>query len=281
MPSGLSNTGTFTGSEKAMAYVTTLLDDATCEATEVLLYSLNNTSTNIPCIVLAPQRRLSSDCKQAFQNLGGDLREVEEISITKTESAKEFNKHLRFTKLLAWSLVEFQRVVLIDSDMVVVRNIDHLFASPELSAVEDPGSPGLFNSGLMVIRPDTEILSSMLSALPNASTYNGGDQGFLNFYFKDEWTNNPALRLPIIYNIFPRLKHYASWGLYRPNIHVLHFTAEVKPWTFHTQYHPNWLREFDAELTWIWVQHKIQKVLSEEGRGPGIQKKPREKHWKP
>lgn len=240
--------------------MTTLLDDATCEATAVLLFSLSNTGTNVPRIVLAPRQRLGSDCKQAIQDLGADLREVDEISIMKTPSGREFNKHLRFTKLLAWSLVDYHKIILLDSDMVVLQNIDHLFMHPELSAVEDPGSPGLFNSGLMVIRPDLHILSAMLSALPDSLTYNGGDQGFLNSFFEDEWTRNLALRLPITYNVFPRMRHYASWGLYRRDIHILHFTAEVKPWTFYYQYHPNWVREFDSGLTWIWMEHKIKKV---------------------
>jgi len=243
-----------------MAYVTTLLDEGTCEATQVLLFSLAKTGTLMPRVVLAARGQLSPVCQQVVKGLGGELREVDAISFTRTASAKRLNKHLRFTKLLAWNLVDYEKVVLIDSDMVVLRNIDHLFGHAECSAVEDPGSPGLFNSGLMVIRPDTEVFDAMLKSLPNLQSYNSGDQGFLNLFFNQTWTTNPALRLPITYNIFPRMKHYASWGLYKKDMHVLHFTAEIKPWTFYSQYHPNWMREFDSELAYIWMEHKIRKV---------------------
>lgn len=231
-----------------------------CESTQVLLFSLRNIKTSVLPIVMVPRQRLSRECNEAIQNLGAEVREVEEISVTKTASAKQFNKHLRFTKLLAWNLTEFDRIILVDSDMVVLRNIDHLFAHPPLSAVEDPGAPGIFNSGFMVICPDAQIFAAMLRELPSAPSYNSGDQGFLNYFFRDEWISNPKLRLPITYNIFPRMKHYASWGLYRNEMYILHFTAEVKPWTFFRQYHPNWLREFDSELSWIWWEHKIKKV---------------------
>lgn len=44
------------------------------------------------------------------------------------------NQHLRTTKLRVWSFTEFEKVILMDSDMVVLKNIDHLFAKPDGSA---------------------------------------------------------------------------------------------------------------------------------------------------
>lgn len=82
--------------------------------------------------------------------------------IQRGQKKKAFQRHLRFSKLHAWGLTHFKKVILIDSDMVVLRNIDHLFLQPDLSAVEDPGAPGKFNSGLMVISPNEETLASML-----------------------------------------------------------------------------------------------------------------------
>ncbi len=39
-----------------------------------------------------------------------------------------------FAKLRLWQLTEYERVVFIDADAVVVRNIDRLFGYPEFSA---------------------------------------------------------------------------------------------------------------------------------------------------
>ena len=64
-----------------------------------------------------------------------------------------------FDKLAAFSLCCFKKIVLLDSDMIVLKNIDELFDRPHLSAVTAGASwPGneswnTLNSGLMVIEP--------------------------------------------------------------------------------------------------------------------------------
>ena len=58
-----------------------------------------------------------------------------------------------FTKLHAWQLTEYERVVYIDADTLVLGGLDHLFERPEVSAVPDVYMSGKFNSGLLVIKP--------------------------------------------------------------------------------------------------------------------------------
>jgi glycogenin glucosyltransferase len=200
------------GSDHSFAFVTSVYDDATCDATQVMLYSLVMSQTVAQLVVLTLKGQLGQECTDALRTLGALVKEVDPIASPSGKSTQLYNQHLRFTKLLVWGMVEYKKVILIDSDMVVLKNIDHLFQRSDLSAVEDPGAPGMFNSGLMVISPSTTLLAEMLEALPNAETYNGGDQGFLNSFFESKWRENFAtLRLPAIYNAFPRMKRYASW----------------------------------------------------------------------
>ena len=55
-----------------------------------------------------------------------------------------------WTKLNAWKLTEYAKMIFMDADMICVQNIDELFERDEISAVPDCGWPSIFNSGLFV-----------------------------------------------------------------------------------------------------------------------------------
>lgn len=63
-----------------------------------------------------------------------------------------------FDKIFIFGLTDYRKLVYVDSDMIVLRNIDELFEKPHMSAV----SAGKFlypdwirlNSGIMVIEPE-------------------------------------------------------------------------------------------------------------------------------
>ena len=58
------------------------------------------------------------------------------------------------TKLHCWKLTQFDKMIFMDSDMVVVRPIEDLFDRDEFSAAPDCGWPSCFNTGLFVFRYD-------------------------------------------------------------------------------------------------------------------------------
>jgi len=133
-----------------------------------------------------------------------------------------------FSKLRLWQLTQYERVVFLDADTIVVRNIDKLFGYPEFC-----GAPNLYeslddmhrlNSGVFVARPDDITFADMLSRLdaPEA-VWRRTDQTFLETYFPD-WHG-----LPYIYNtlqyVYFNLPQLWSW----PSIHVVHYQYE-KPW---------------------------------------------------
>src|SRR5438270_531773 len=66
------------------------------------------------------------------------------------------------------------------------------------------------------------------------STYDGGDQGFLNLFFKDWYAMPVAHRLPIGYNmhhfIYEFLRSHDSLrDLYTKRVKIVHYTLQ-KPW---------------------------------------------------
>ncbi len=45
----------------------------------------------------------------------------------------------------------------------------------------------IFNSGMMLLQPSMDTYERLLEALPLLPSYNGGDQGFLNIFFQEQW----------------------------------------------------------------------------------------------
>ena len=56
-----------------------------------------------------------------------------------------------FTKLRVWELHDFDRVVWLDADTIVVKNVDDLFEREGFAAGPDFFKPDHFNSGVMVL----------------------------------------------------------------------------------------------------------------------------------
>ncbi|KAH7276757.1 hypothetical protein KP509_39G020600 [Ceratopteris richardii] len=175
-----------------------------------------------------------------------------------------------YSKLRLWQLTSYQKIVFLDSDTLVLRNIDFLFEAEELSA--SGNSRTVFNSGVMVIEPNNCTFNLLMSSLHSIVSYNGGDQGFLNEIFT--WWH----RLPRRTNF---LKHFYSdsqeefeqktklFGMDPPLLYVLHFLG-YKPWLCFRDYDCSWnfpeLRMFASDVahaTW-WnvydsMPHKLQQ----------------------
>jgi lipopolysaccharide biosynthesis glycosyltransferase len=66
-----------------------------------------------------------------------------------------------FTKLRAWELVMYKKVVFVDTDVVVVRNMDDLFDLPEWSVPVD-ASEKRYSTGMMVLQPNLRTFGAMM-----------------------------------------------------------------------------------------------------------------------
>jgi hypothetical protein len=95
--------------------------------------------------------------------------------IRRANASSDYHKHWAgvFDKLLVFSLCEFRKIVFIDSDVLVLRNIDELFDKPHMSAVIADIGPGReqvvdLNAGLMVLEPEPDLTDRLAAALPEA-----------------------------------------------------------------------------------------------------------------
>lgn len=204
------------------AYVTVVSGPTYHHGIRALANSLREVSS-IPLLALA-----THDADQAALTASGihviDVPEIVNPNRTKRIQARFA---ATYTKLNAFRLDFLDRLVYLDGDTVVLKNIDDLFAGDDFAAAPDAGleraSGQIFNSGVFAVTPSHELFSSLLDRLGDTDSYDGGDQGFLNNIFPD-WR-----RLPQEYNTTKRIfAHHPS--LYNADeIKVLHYVG-VKPW---------------------------------------------------
>ncbi|RVV99474.1 glycosyltransferase family 8 protein [Mesobaculum littorinae] len=137
-----------------------------------------------------------------------------------------------FAKLRLWQL-EYDRVVFLDADTLVLQNIDRLFDYPEFCAApnvyESLADFGRMNSGVFTARPSQATFDAMLTRLDAPGAYwRRTDQTFLQDYFSD-WHGLPVYDNMLQYVWFS-LPELWDWS----RIRVLHFQYE-KPWTEHAK----------------------------------------------
>ena len=140
-------------------------------------------------------------------------------------------------KLKIFDLMEFEKIVYLDSDMLVLKNIDELFEKPHLSAVvagkSYPRNEGWrkLNSGLMVITPQKGVYQKLLSLIPVILKDKEavGDQDIIQEFYKS-WEKEKNLILSEKYNIFINYIDYYVKKLNYEEIKVVHYIGAKKPW---------------------------------------------------
>lgn len=146
-----------------------------------------------------------------------------------------------FFKLQAAGCTEFDRIILLDCDQMVVRNIDHLFEKPAFTATTcgrcvHPDWRSL-SAGLLVLEPSETLHEHLLSLILPAIEFKrskglqAGDQDVFNRACPD-WRDRPELYIPEKYNI--------CWGwigdlcrkdgITPGDFYMVHFPGKEKPW---------------------------------------------------
>jgi alpha-N-acetylglucosamine transferase len=148
-----------------------------------------------------------------------------------------------FDKLEIFNLEQFKKVVYLDSDMLIRKNLDELFLKPSLSACQSDKmykklhgnhSREYLNSGLMVIEPNNLFYLELMKTLGSMECLEDvSDQDIINRCLPN-WHLNSELIIPENYNIyFMRIEFYMNehYSLFGKNkINIVHFTGKSKPW---------------------------------------------------
>ncbi|XP_069748142.1 glycogenin-2 isoform X10 [Narcine bancroftii] len=220
------------------AFVTLATNDAYCRGALVLCQSLKQRKTTRRVVVLFTPN-VSSNMRNALKYLFDEAIEVNVLDSGDTAHLALLSRPelgVTFTKIHCWCLVQYSKCVFMDADTMVCDNIDDLFEREELSAAPDPGWPDCFNTGLFVYKPSIDTHNRLLQFAVENGSFDGGDQGLLNSFFRNWSTMDIHKHLPFIYNLasstlYSYLPAFKQFGA---SVKVVHFLGPTKPW--HHQY---------------------------------------------
>jgi lipopolysaccharide biosynthesis glycosyltransferase len=245
----------------ACAWVTYANNNTFLEASLIMYKSLQLVGTEYDCIVMTPPSfqytgNFSPNCF-SMRNLI-----IKPISIhdQKHPNHSEERYSACLNKLHIWLLTEYEKVCWLDSDMIIMKNIDHLFdiAISEDGILAAPGclcntfnnpyfetSPHkcpyncsnntYINAGLMLVKPNPQIYNLLLEQDYNRPL---SEQDVFSDFFASKINMLP-----------PSYNYMAQLDLIHPqvdshNVHVFHFTYD-KPWqklgrAIHQKYYKYW-----------------------------------------
>ncbi|KAH7685258.1 Glucuronosyltransferase protein [Dioscorea alata] len=218
-------------------------------------------------LVILVDESISDYHRNGLEESGWKVRTIKRIRNPKAErnAYNEWN----YSKFRLWQLTDYDKVIFIDADLLILRNIDVLFEMPEITATGNNAT--LFNSGVMVVEPCNCTFDLLMEYINEIKSYNGGDQGYLNEIFT--WWH----RIPKTMNF---LKHFwigdkeivkqkktRLFGADPPALYVLHYLG-LKPWLCFRDYDCNWnfdiMQEFASDIAhsrWWKVHDKMPKKL--------------------
>ncbi|KAI8531482.1 hypothetical protein RHMOL_Rhmol11G0139600 [Rhododendron molle] len=202
-------------------------------------------------LVILVDDTISEYHRGGLEAAGWKIRTIQRIRNPKAE--RDAYNEWNYSKFRLWQLTDYDKIIFIDADLLILRNIDFLFEMPEISATGNNGS--LFNSGVMVVEPSNCTFQLLMDHVDEIESYNGGDQGYLNEIFT-RWH-----RIPKHMNF---LKHFWEgdeeekkerktllFGADPPVLYVLHYLG-LKPWLCFRDYDCNWnvdiLQEFASDV---------------------------------
>ena len=167
-------------------------------------------------------------CSSEFETRHSRQRQHSVAPFTKGKKPSFHDPLDNFCKLRLWEMEQFERVIFIDADALVVRDVSRLFGYPEFSAApnlyETLADMHRLNSGVFVAKPSKRTYETMLETLDQPEVFwRRTDQTFLETYFQD-WHGLPYTFNTLQYVFFnlPELWHW-------PSIRVVHYQYE-KPW---------------------------------------------------
>lgn len=212
------------------AYISYTCSDSFVPGVIALYNSLRESNCNNDFLVMVTDD-VSAEARQTLSSKNLQVVEVDKVYYNGKYKDKILDRYGKkdeswkmFTKLNIWKQTNYNKLIYLDADTIVLNNIDELFDVDELGAVLG-GSQGLnyigIEAGVLVINPNLDTYNRLVEAL-ESDVYDikMSDQSFLNDYFTRIESIN---HIPEVYN-----------RLYKRNSNptgakVFHFNSN-KPW---------------------------------------------------
>ena len=218
------------------AYVTILSTNEYYPGVIALFESLKKTNTKYNEFVVIVNELIDEEIINKLKEKEYKIINRKSIDCSSFISNKGYYNYWThtFDKFHVFDLIEYDKIVYLDSDLYILKNIDELFDLPNLSGAISgkaacPEWDGV-NSGLLVIVPEKDLSKELYDVvLFHDFKKDIGDQDVINYYF--DWPNK-NLEISENYNLFAICldKYINNYGYKEDNIKVIHFVGPKKPW---------------------------------------------------
>jgi glycogenin glucosyltransferase len=192
---------------------------------------------------------------------------VPPIDGPKINHKNRFFQAWTYSKLHAWRLTEYEAVVVLDLDMLALRDPSDLFdyslkqmraEGKQIGAVRDrpmiPCFPpvmaqtrSVFNAGMLLLIPNQTTFAHLVRSIATVRHDPvEAEQAFMNQVFKHQF-----YELSVIYNSFSimPLCEPSTWNYHKNEMRLLHYTVG-KPWTYSVRRY--WHSPVDLLSCWFW-----------------------------
>jgi len=185
-----------------------------------------------------------------------------------------------FTKLIFFNMTQYERVIFLDVDVLVLKPLDALFGLPEVPIASPIAywlDPPMFTAAFLVIKPNITLFDVFVKKIDDIMKVNLFDMDLLNFFYRHKMDNNERyiypelLLLPGYYltlsphlgteqlnwNDQERAKTVSSPFLDPDKLnyvtHVVHFSGGPKPWDLQESF----IRQGSTNLT-FWQKYNLE-----------------------
>lgn len=192
------------------SYITAITNENYYKGLAVLIKSLKKVNVKYSINVMVPDS-MDISLISKIQKLDIGIIKMPWISIPEVAEQENLSQNWNHTffKLNIMRLTQFEKIIFVDADMLVLKNLDHLFNYPSISATTGGKSAhpewNEFNSGLMIIEPNANEFEKLVSCIPSAISRKQsmglgyGDQDVFNEYYP-EWNTLPNHNIGEEYN---------------------------------------------------------------------------------
>lgn len=179
-----------------------------------------------------------------------------------------------YTKLQIFKLTDYEKILFMDNDMYVQKNIDNLFnySTPAGMAISENlkykdnelviDRNIVFNAGVWLLKPSLEEFNKLMEGLRSFNVSYQLEQEYVSYFYSGKWTNisylyNFQFTLSSLEKTPIRAKVYKNVNI--EDISVIHYSSSTKPWDTisdsnktkknkrfneYTEYYGIWIKEF-------------------------------------
>lgn len=254
-------------------YITLLSNDEYFLYTMALWHSWKEVRSKYPLTIIAADN-LSDWIIEKMNTLDMnyirvDMTDFDEI-FNKAKVAKNWRE--AFRKLIIFKLTQFDKVIFLDSDTIMVKNMDHLFDMPMLTCTGRYNSKSddvkALLSGMFVCDPNLEDYNKILTTISNVINGEYEEKGLTLQYVNDEHILSEVFKgrmngLPCSYQWMPHVfnRGVVPWS----DIYLVHIGAPKKKWFTEDRFINNEVTKpfspFDYNMIY-WYFNKLDEVVN-------------------